>query len=139
MQLPKRVLSSIYQLSLRNVPSGNYTEAIRELEPLVNKSEVALAATATLLNAHKMSSVKGQKTSASRDCSYSLLPDKEAIEQLKVQLKNLSKTVRLKIPLRFYSRFALEPRKCSHFRRALFLAHGQSQAGQAMRRKGSHR
>ena len=62
---------------------GNSMEAIRELEPLQNQGEVALAVTACLINTHKECAMK----------------DKEKLTTLKEDLKNLSKNVGFSLPM----------------------------------------
>jgi hypothetical protein len=57
---------------------NNFAEAIRELEPLQEKPDIALAVCAALMTVHKGASQK----------------DKEALNKLKEKLKVLSKGVR---------------------------------------------
>jgi hypothetical protein len=57
--------------------AGSHTEAIRELDPLLDKADIALAVCACLLQTHKLSKVK----------------DKDALASLKVKLAAVSKSV----------------------------------------------
>jgi hypothetical protein len=92
---------------------GNFAEAIRELDPLQDKPDIALAVCAALMTVHKGASMKGTISLPSLRCLLGLLAvliagitiDKEALNKLKEKLKVLSKSVSRQPVSPFVARF----------------------------------